>query len=70
MLVSYIEEDLQVIIILRKQQIAEYLLYICHSIQIICHQAHQSGVGHVTTKINIQSEPTGTGYGCPHRCTH
>ena len=46
---------------MRKQQIAEYFPCICF--QIICHQADRSGVGHVTTKINIQSEPTGTGYG-------
>ena len=55
MLAFYTEEDIQVIIILRKQQIAEYLLYLCNCFQIICHQTHRSGVGHVTTKINIQS---------------
>ena len=69
----YTEEDLMVIIILRKQQIAEYLLYLCNCFQIICHQAHRSDVGHVTTKINIQGAREyrfGTGYGCPHRYTH
>ena len=56
---AFVSKSIPLVIILRKQQIAEYLLYLCSCFQIICHQAHWSGVGHVTTKTYRVAEPTG-----------
>ena len=59
MLTFYTEEDLQVINFEETAnfchpQTADFFPCLCICFQIICHQAHRSGVGHVTTKINIE----------------
>ena len=74
MLACYTEKDLQVF---KYMEIAEYLLDLGRCFKLFCHQAHRSGVGHVTTKINIQGARayrSSTGYSCPLRffkfCCH